>query len=293
MRDRQNENTEKCLPCVVNQAIKVADIVGLQEKEGLLKKVFAYLSEVDYQSTTNSELTGEIFSLLKKETGNMDPYRETRQKYNTMFLEQLEAFEQEIDSDENSFLLAIKYAIMGNIIDFNPIHNFLLQDMQNSFLNLKEEQLAIDDSSTLIKEIKQAKSILYLGDNCGEICLDKILIKKIKVLNPSCHIFFGTRGEAVINDSIEEDAYFVGIDSYATIISNGDDSQGTVLKRTSKEFREIYDNADIIIAKGQGNYESLSMEKGNVYFLLMTKCAVIAQDIGVPEMKMICMKRSL
>lgn len=180
---------EKCLPCVVNQAIKVADIVGLQEKEGLLKKVFAYLSEVDYQSTTNSELTGEIFSLLKKETGNMDPYRETRQKYNTMFLEQLEAFEQEIDSDENLFLMAIKYAIMGNIIDFNPIHNFLLQDMQNSFLNLKEEQLAIDDSSTLIKEIKQAKSILYLGDNCGEICLDKILIKKIKVLNPSCHIF--------------------------------------------------------------------------------------------------------
>lgn len=284
---------EKCLPCVVNQAIKVADIVGLQEKEGLLKKVFAYLSEVDYQSSTNSELTGEIFSLLKKETGNMDPYRETRQKYNTMFLEQLEAFEQEIDSDENSFLLAIKYAIMGNIIDFNPIHNFLLQDMQNSFLNLKEEQLAIDDSSTLIKEIKQAKSMLYLGDNCGEICLDRILIKKIKVLNPSCHIFFGTRGEAVINDSIEEDAYLVGIDSYATIISNGDDSQGTVLKRTSKEFREIYDNADIIIAKGQGNYESLSMEKGNVYFLLMTKCAVIAQDIGVPEMKMICMKRSL
>lgn len=284
---------EKCLPCVVNQAIKVADIVGLQEKEGLLKKVFAYLSEVDYQSSTNSELTGEIFSLLKKETGNMDPYRETRQKYNTMFLEQLEAFEQEIDSDENSFLLAIKYAIMGNIIDFNPIHNFLLQDMQNSFLNLKEEQLAIDDSSTLIKEIKQAKSMLYLGDNCGEICLDRILIKKIKVLNPSCHIFFGTRGEAVINDSIEEDAYLVGIDSYATIISNGDDSQGTVLKRTSKEFREIYDNADIIIAKGQGNYESLSMEKGNVYFLLMTKCAVIAQDIGVPEMKMICKKGSL
>lgn len=281
---------EKCLPCIVNQVLKVTNMAGLQDKERLLKKVFSYLSEVDYQTSTTPELIGEIFSLLKQETGNSDPYRETRIKYNTMFLEQLPDFEHKIDSTENPFLMAIKYAIMGNIIDFNPIHNYLLSDIQNSLSHLDDEQLVIDDSQTLMKELKQAKSILYLGDNCGEICLDKIMLKKMKELNPSCHIYFGTRGEAVVNDSIEEDAYFVGIDTYATIVSNGDCSLGTVLRRTSREFQDIYNNADIIIAKGQANYESLSTEKGNIYFLLMTKCGVIADDIGVPEMKMVCMK---
>ncbi len=113
----------------------------------------------------------------------------------------------------------------------------------------------------------------YLGDNCGEICLDKLLIKRIKKVNPKLDIYFGVRGSAVVNDSIEDDAFSVGINEYATIISNGDDSLGTVLKRTSKAFKEIYEKVDIIIAKGQANYESLSEENDkNIYFLLIAKC---------------------
>ena len=282
---------EKCIPCIVNQAIKVADMVGLEDKEQLLRKVFTYLSQVDFKASSTPELIGEIFALLKKEIGNEDPYKETRLQYNKMFLEQIPELEQEINGAENPFLEAIKYAIIGNVIDFNPIHNRLLSDIEACFLRLKEEQLEINHSNILMQEIRSADTILYLGDNCGEICLDKILIKKIRELNPSCHVFFGTRGEAVVNDSVEEDAYLVGIDDYATVISNGDSSLGTVLYRTSKRFQEIYQNADIVIAKGQANYECLSNENTNIYFLLMTKCSVIANDIGVPEMKMICMKK--
>ncbi len=281
---------EKCIPCIVNQALKVADMVGLEDKEQLLRKVFTYLSQVDFKASSTPELIGEIFALLKKEIGNEDPYKETRLQYNQMFLEQIPELEQEINRAENPFLEAIKYAIIGNVIDFNPIHNLLLSDIEACFLRLKEEQLEINHSNILMHEIRNADTILYLGDNCGEICLDKILIKKIKELNPSCHVFFGTRGEAVVNDSVEEDAYLVGIDDYATVISNGDSSLGTVLYRTSKRFQDIYQNADVVIAKGQANYECLSNENKNIYFLLMTKCSVIANDIGVPEMKMICMK---
>jgi len=235
-------------------------------------------------------LIGEIFALLKKEIGNGDPYKETRVYYNKMFMEQVSDLEQEINVAENPFLEAIKYAIIGNVIDFNPIHDLLLSDIEACFLRLKGEQLEINHSNLLMQEISNADTILYLGDNCGEICLDKILIKRIKGLNPSCHVFFGTRGEAVVNDSVEEDAYLVGIDEYATVISNGDSSMGTVLYRTSKKFQEIYRNADIVIAKGQANYECLSNKNENIYFLLLTKCSVIANDIGVPKMKMICMK---
>lgn len=281
---------EKCIPCIVNQSIKVADMVGLEDKNNILQKVFAYLSQVNFNTSSTPELIGEIFKLLKKETGNEDPYKETRMHYNKMLLEQISDLEQEINSVENPFLEAVKYAIIGNIIDFNPIHNLLLSDMEACFLQLKKERLEIDDSNLLMQETTDADTILYLGDNCGEICLDKILIKKIKELNPSCHVFFGTRGEAVVNDSVEEDACFVGMEDYATVISNGDSSLGTVLYRTSKQFQEIYQNADIVIAKGQANYECLSDENKNIYFLLMTKCSVIANDIGVPEMQMICMK---
>ena len=281
---------DKCIPCIVNQAIKVADMVGLEDKNQLLRKVFTYLSQVDFNTSSTPELIGEIFALLKKEIGNGDPYKETRVYYNKMFMEQVSDLEQEINVAENPFLEAIKYAIIGNVIDFNPIHDLLLSDIEACFLRLKGEQLEINHSNLLMQEISNADTILYLGDNCGEICLDKILIKRIKELKPSCHVFFGTRGEAVVNDSVEEDAYLVGIDEYATVISNGDSSMGTVLYRTSKKFQEIYRNADIVIAKGQANYECLSNKNENIYFLLLTKCSVIANDIGVPEMKMICMK---
>lgn len=281
---------EKCIPCIVNQSIKVADMVGLKDKNELLRKVFTYLSKVDFNSSSTPELIGEIFKILKKETGSEDPYKETREHYNKMFLEQIPDLEQEINVVENPFIEAIKYAIIGNVIDFNPIHNILLSDINACFSQLKGEQLEINDSNLLMQEIMNAGTILYLGDNCGEICLDKILIKKIKELNPSCQVFFAARGEAVVNDSLEEDAYFVGIGDFATVISNGDSSMGTVLYRTSKRFQEIYHKADIVIAKGQANYECLSNENENIYFLLMTKCGVIANDIGVQELKMICMK---
>ena len=281
---------EKCLPCIVNQAIKVADMVGIEDKNDLLKEMFRYLSSVDFSEISSPELIGEYYSVLKRITGNHDPYRETKEKYNKMFLEKTDAFEEEIAKSEDDFLEAVKYAIIGNVIDFNPIHELTEADVNEKFEILNHEKLEIDDTQALQKDIDSARSILYLGDNCGEICLDKILIKKIKERNPACQIYFATRGAAVVNDSLEEDAYLVGMDEYARIISNGDCSLGTVLTRTSDEFNEIYYNADIIIAKGQANYECLSNEGQNIYFLLMTKCDVIAKSIGVPEMKMICKK---
>jgi uncharacterized protein with ATP-grasp and redox domains len=274
---------------VVNQAIKVANITGAENKEELLREVFTYLSKMDFEITT-PEIIGEIFGMIKKHTNNPDPYKETRNYYNKLFLKLLPEFEKKIDQDETPFQLAVRYAIVGNIIDFNPIHNTLLEDIFDCFEKVEQLELAIDDTRTLMEDILNAKILLYLGDNCGEICMDKILLKKIKELNPNVKILFGVRGKPVVNDSIAEDAYIVGIDEYAEIIDNGDGSLGTVLNRTSSKFKETYKKADIVIAKGQANYECLSEENKNIYFLLMTKCDVIANDIDVEEKKMICMK---
>lgn len=283
---------DKCLPCIVNQAIKVANITGVQKKDELLREVFTCLSKMTFEETT-PEIIGDIFDLIKLHTNNPDPYKETRNYYNNLFLQLIPEFENKIMQAEDSFQLAMRYAIVGNIIDFNPMYNTLLEDIYDSFEKMEQFELAIDDSKALAEDILKAKLLLYLGDNCGEICMDKILLKRIKEQNPDVKIVFAVRGKPVVNDSIAEDAYFVGIDEYAEIMDNGDGALGTVLHRTSPAFREVYRLADVVIAKGQANYECLSDEEKNIYFLLMTKCDVIAANIGVPEKKMICMKNQI
>jgi hypothetical protein len=239
---------------------------------------------------TTPEIIGEIFDIIKIHTNNSDPYKKTRKYYNALFLKLLSEFARKIEQAENSFQLAIRYAIVGNIIDFNPIHNTLLEDIYDYFEKMEELDLAIDDTKALMEDIANSKMLLYLGDNCGEICMDKLFLKKIKELNLNIKLIFGVRGKSVVNDSIAEDAYFVGIDKYAEVLENGDGSLGTVLNRTSPAFKEIYEKADVVIAKGQANYECLSEENKNIYFLLMTKCEVIARDIDAEEKKIICMK---
>lgn len=274
---------EKCLPCLINQVIKVANITNCSNRNDLYHQVFEQLSKIDFNKS-NPEIIGMIFELVKKHLNNEDPYQEIRQYYNNLFLQSYDDFDKKI----NSFKTAIKYAIIGNIIDFSPINNQEITKIDDWFDNIDNLSLTIDHVDKLINDIKKAKTILYLGDNCGEICLDKLLLKRIKQLNPSLKIYFGVRGKPVVNDSIESDAYEVGIDEYASIISNGDNSLGTILSRTSAQFNQIYQNCDFVIAKGQANFESLSEENKKIYFLLMVKCDVIAKYINVPEKSLVC-----
>lgn len=274
---------EKCLPCLINQVIKVANITNCSNRDDLYHQVFEQLSKIDFNKS-NPEIIGMIFELVKKHLNNEDPCQEIRQYYNNLFLQSYDDFDKKI----NSFKTAIKYAIIGNIIDFSPINNQEITKIDDWFDNIDNLSLTIDHVDKLINDIKKAKIILYLGDNCGEICLDKLLLKRIKQLNPSLKIYFGVRGKSVVNDSIESDAYEVGIDEYASIISNGDNSLGTILSRTSAQFNQIYQNCDFVIAKGQANFESLSEENKKIYFLLMVKCGVIAKYINVPEKSLVC-----
>ena len=274
---------EKCLPCLINQVIKVANITNCSNRDDLYHQVFEQLSKIDFNKS-NPEIIGMIFELVKKHLNNEDPYQEIRQYYNNLFLQSYDDFDKKI----NSFKTAIKYAIIGNIIDFSPINNQEITKIDDWFDNIDNLSLTIDHVDKLINDIKKAKTILYLGDNCGEIYLDKLLLKRIKQLNPSLKIYFGVRGKPVVNDSIESDAYEVGIDEYASIISNGDNSLGTILSRTSAQFNKIYQNCDFVIAKGQANFESLSEENKKIYFLLMVKCGVIAKYINVPEKSLVC-----
>ena len=283
---------EKCLPCLINQVIKVACMTNAHNREELYKRVFEYLSQEDF-SKTNPEIIGSTFKMLKQHIHNDDPYLKIRNDYNELFLKMSDDFLIKINQSDDPFYKAVLFAVMGNIIDFNPIHNHNEDDIMNHFKEIDKNKLYFNDIEDLKDDILSSQTLLYIGDNCGEICLDKILIMKIKELNPNLDIYFGVRGYPIVNDSIEADAYKVHMDDYANIISNGDDSLGTIIHRTHDDFKAIYHKADFVISKGQANYESLSDEHKNIYFMLMIKCDVIAQYIGAPEKSMVLKRQQL
>ncbi len=283
---------DECIPCLVSQVIKTAHLTRAQDRETLYKQVFAYMSQLDFNKT-NPEVAGDTYAMLKRHIGNNDPYKEVRDYFNDLIMQLMPSIRTKIEAADDPFKAALQYASAANIIDFSPAHSGELVTTETVTELLDQATnmpFVIDHTKQLQTDLSNAKTLLYLGDNCGEICLDKLLIETIKRQNPNLQIYFGVRGAPVVNDSTEEDAYKIGMDELARIISNGDISQGTVIEHTSPEFQAIYHNADLIIAKGQANYETLSDRiDQNIYFMLITKCKVIANDIGVPEKSLVCL----
>ena len=278
--------SEHCFPCLLNQVIKTAKLSKTENIDEIFRGTFEYLAKTDF-SKTSPEIGGNAYRIFSEKTGIFDPYKDSKNFYTRLFLEKLPFFESKI----TSFKDAVKYAVLGNIVDFSAIRVDIDSEIEKIFSSAENFDFTVDDCEELLSDIKKAKNILYLGDNCGEIVLDKMLIKKIREINPDCKIRFAVRGTPAANDNTLEDAKFVGMDEVCEIIENGDCSLGTVIPRTSENFRKVYNEADVIISKGQGNYESLSEEKENIYFLFMIKCPVIAEYAGFPERSVLCMKK--
>lgn len=280
----------RCLPCVVRQALRVSELVHAPDTEAIMRELFAYLAGLDY-SKSAPEIMGHVFAILKRQTGNADPYRETRLRYDDMMLDMEGELNARVSAAADPFMEAVKLAIAGNIIDFGPAHDLASEDVMRALADSMAHELAVDDTAALIRDISGAKSLMYIGDNCGEICLDKLLIAQIRAINPDIDIIYGVRGAPIVNDALMKDAMRVGMDGIARVMDNGDDSQGTVLERVSGEFYRAYKAADVVIAKGQANFESLMGAEENIYFLMLVKCAIMADISHAPERGMVCMKR--
>ncbi|MGD9579823.1 MAG: DUF89 domain-containing protein, partial [Vampirovibrionia bacterium] len=186
---------------------------------------------------------------------------------------QLKAY---IDNAEDKFYMASKVAIAGNIIDFG--HSSVNDDFNllDSVKVVLSQEPAINNIDYLKNQVESAAKILYIADNAGEIVFDKLFIEHIMPKN----IVFAVRKYPIINDANYEDAEFVGLTDMVKVIENGTDVPGTYLADCSDEFKQEYYSADLIISKGQGNYETLGDNKENIVFLLKAKCDCVAKDIG-------------
>lgn len=277
-----------CMLCNLNQVYRVIRLLDMDELSArhLVSKVMAFLAEADY-SKTNSEIMGETWKLITRETGQEDPYAEIKKRYNRMLLDEEEELRLSVKHSEDPLCGALRLAAAGNQIDFAGSREvrFVMEEVYHRM----NGTLAVDNSGQLFEDLKDAKSVLYIGDNCGEIVLDKLFIEEIRKQYPDLSVTYGVRGEPIVNDVTILDARMTGMERVAEVIENGSGALGTVLSDTSLQFRNVFEKADVIISKGQGNFESLSeCTDKNIYHLMMVKCERIAGILKAPVGELIC-----
>jgi uncharacterized protein with ATP-grasp and redox domains len=265
-----------CLPCFLSQALRAARIAT--DDEALIKRVLdevgMMLRDIPLESTP-PESGRRIYRKVGEVTGNRDPFRELKDESTREALALYPSLKHRVEASPDRLEAAIRIAIAGNVIDFGPNQAF---DLEREIDMTLENDPAIWDYPAFRDALSKVHDILYIGDNAGECVFDRILIEELK--KP---VIYVVREVPVINDATCEDAVQAGIDQVAAIVSSGTDAPGTILHTCSSEFRRIYNQAQFIISKGQGNYEALPDERGPIFFLLKAKCPVIADHIGVQE----------
>lgn len=269
-----------CVPCFQRQALQAATMAVRDEaaRERILREVMRELLRTDWRARP-PEMARRVHRIVRTISGIDDPYEGVKKKYNELALSLYPRLSAMVEKSGNPLLTAVKLAIAGNIVDFGALSQF---DLEGTIDEVVSKGFTIDDFEILKKKLQDAKSMVYTADNAGEIVFDKLLIETMLTIRPLEQITFVVKGGPIINDATLKDVHHVGLAKLPGIklftISNGDPNTGP--QRDSPEFLDMLKETDLNIAKGQGNYEALS-EQRNIFFLLMAKCPILADDLGV------------
>ena len=216
--------------------------------------------------------------------GKSEPYKQVKQKYNDVVLSMENEIRRKIKSSSDPLAASIAYARIGNYIDFGAMNHI---DSDTFLELLGDAELRARDLQTyevFLLQCRKASRFLLIADNCGEIVLDKLFLEQLHSAFPRMSFSVMVRGAEVLNDVTLEDARYVGIDQLASLISNGTSVAGTIYGMLPKEAKDAMDSADIILAKGQGNYESLCGQGRHLFYSLLCKCRLFTDRFDVPEL---------
>ncbi|MDY7001600.1 MAG: ARMT1-like domain-containing protein [Thermodesulfobacteriota bacterium] len=270
-----------CLPCFLRQALNGARLAAPDDPGMHRRVVLAWakaFSSLDLDESPPA-LAGILYAMLSQITGCADPYAAYKAKANMHALTLAPDLERVVRKSLDPLRAALGVSIIGNYMDpAAPLE----RDLERA---LKQEEHEALDAGAYEKFKALACAgrarALILGDNAGEIALDTLLVREL--LNHGCEVIFAVRDRPVINDATLEDAHRVGMTKLCRVVSSGADTPGTVLSRCSKAFLEEMDRADVIVAKGQGNFEALRHRRSGVFHAFKVKCPVVAEDLGVPQ----------
>lgn len=268
----------ECLACYLDQSLRVARLQNCSESQQhqVMLAAAELLQSLDLAKTP-PENAVPIYRKIEEVTGCIDPYKEIKRIENKRALAHIEKLKNEVERSADPLLSAIGFAIAGNIIDYGAAGRF---DIEAAFTKSRDMAFALDHREKLISAVTALKpkaSILYLADNCGEIVYDSLVIELLA--NTGHDVTVAVRGMPIINDALFEDAIEAGVDKYARIISNGTGCPGTPVNECSPDFQSLFNDADLVISKGQGNFETLSEVEREVFFLLTVKCKVVGNHL--------------
>lgn len=270
----------ECIPCFARQAIlttrRCTDDPAIEWE--VIRRVAELISDMSPQ-TTPPDFAAGVYGVIAELTGVEDPFKAPKLEANKLAMAVVSELGNGIEDFPDPLLAAVKLAIAGNSMDLGVVSEF--GDVGDLARRVMETDLGVDDYGALLSRVKNASDILVIGDNTGEIVFDRVLIEQMRRVN-DCHYTYMVRGRPVINDVTMQDAKDVGIVGVAEVVDTGAGTPGLVLSVCSEDAYERFMNADLVIAKGQGNYESLSDAPREVFFLLLAKCDVVSRDLQVP-----------
>lgn len=269
----------QCIPCFIQQAHDALQLIESDESQThqtlqrVLQEAACFSSE-----RTPPEMAQITHRIIREETGRTDPYEKIKRRSTELALRMEDEVRAVIEGSIDPFKMALRFSIAGNILDFARTSNWNQLDLSNF---IEETRLhPLDDAAVeqLRKAVRRAGSILFLGDNAGETVFDRLLIERFS----GADIFYAVKSTPVINDATRADAQSAGLHNVAELIENGSDAPGTLLDDCNASFRWLFNEAGLVMAKGQANYETLSNASRPVFFLTQVKCEVIGRDIGEP-----------
>ena len=266
-----------CYPCFLRQALDAARRAGASEEQQriIIQTTMDELSAFPVD-TMPPQMAQKIHRQVRRLSNNSDPYLPGKLEATQKALDLYPELKNRVAQSPDPLGTAVRIAIAGNIIDLGVSEHY---DLEATLERVLHQAFAINDFESFQSALTQSKStILYLGDNAGETVFDRVLIETLD--RP---VTYAVKAAPILNDATREDAISGGLDKITEIIDNGSDAPGTLLDDCSSAFRERFEKADLIIAKGQGNYESLSGHPAPVFFLLQAKCSVIARNLSVNE----------
>ena len=270
-----------CLSCLMSQALRAARAATDDEEvqRQVVDAVAGLIPELSL-GLKPPEIAQRGYRLISQITGNHDPFHQAKVKANRTALTLWPQLKQLVEQSADRLFMACRLAILANSLDFGPNFEHGGIEVIMDEATTCSLPLAVNDYDQFWSSLNNSRSLLYLGDNAGEIAFDRLLIEEIHRIK-QLETCFVVREKSVINDVTAEDALAVGMHRVARVVSNGSDAPATILSQCSTELQQLFRSADIIIAKGQGNYESLEGEPGNIFFLLRAKCPLVAELLGV------------
>lgn len=265
----------ECYPCVLRQSLEAARMAGAPQTQqrAIMMESLQLLQSLP-EGATPPEISMHVHRAVREIAGNPDPYFQVKAESTLKALELFPKLQRILDQSDDPLETAIRLSIAGNIMDFGPNPKYDLWEVVERVL---EQPLAIDGLNALRQKLLDVDWILFLADNAGETVFDRLLIETL-----AKPVIYVVKRGAVLNDATVEDAVAAGIDEIAEVMDNGTQVTGTILDLCSPEFQTRFRQAELILSKGMGNYETLSTVKGPIFFLMQVKCSVIGVDVGAP-----------